>query len=458
MRILAADLGASSGRTIVGEVDGGAIRLAETHRFENRMVEVDGAKRWDVDGLVREIQTGIAAAGPLDGIGLDTWGVDYGLLDADGALIESPFAYRDPRHADGMAPAYTRVSKDDLYAVAGMQEMPINTVFQLMAEQAKRPAVLDRAARMLMMPELLVYRLTGEAVSEYSISSTTGLLDARARDWAWDVIRALDLPEGIFGRITMPGAQAGLYEGTPVFTVAMHDTGSAVAAVPATEPGEWAYLSSGTWSLIGAELDDPILTAEARDANFTNEGGADGKIRFLKNINGLWLIQECRRLWAEQGTPMTFAEIAAAAEASAYEGTIDPNAPQYLAPANMVDEILADLKGRGEPVPATEGDIARCCYLSLAAAYRRELDKLQDVTGKRFNRLHVVGGGCKAHLLNRLTADAVGIPVYVGPAEATAVGNLCIQAQACGLFGSRQEARQAIAEAFPVQVYEPQAG
>jgi len=458
VRILAADLGASSGRTIVGEIDGGAICLEETHRFENRMVETGGTKRWDVDALVGEIQTGIAAAGPLDGIGLDTWGVDYGLLDSEGNLIDMPFAYRDPRHGEGMIPAYNCISKDNLYAVAGMQEMPINTIFQLMAEKVKRPDVLGRAARLLMMPELLVYRLTGEAVSEYSISSTTGLLDAKRRDWAWDAIGALDLPKGIFGAITMPGAHVGAYEGTPVFITAMHDTGSAVAAVPATEAGEWAYLSSGTWSLIGAELDEPILTAEARNANFTNEGGAGGKIRFLKNINGLWLIQECRRIWAEQGKDMSFAEIAAAAEASTYGGTIDPNAPQYLAPENMVDTILGDLKDRGEPAPQTEGDLARCCYLSLAAAYRRELDRLQDVTGKRFDRLHVVGGGCKADLLNRLTADAVGIPVHVGPAEATAIGNLCIQAQACGQFADGQGMRRAIAEALPVQVYEPRGG
>lgn len=418
------------------------------------MVEVGGTKRWDVAGLLGQIKRGIADSGRLDGIGIDTWGVDYGLLDADGLLLDQPYAYRDARHETAIPRVYDLVPKKQLYAVTGMQELPFNTVFQLVAEAAERPDLHERAHRMLMMPELLTYLLTGVAQSEYSISSTTGLLGARTRDWDRDLIGALGLPERLFGPPAMPGARAGEYLGTPVFCPAMHDTGSAVAAVPATG-GDWAYLSSGTWSLIGAELAEPVLTDAAARADFTNEGGVDGRIRFLKNINGLWLIQECRRIWAERGTERTFAEIAAAAEASAYGGTIDPNDPRYLAPENMVDEILGDLASRGEPAPKTEGDLARCCYLSLARAYRRELDRLQDVTGRRFDRLHIVGGGCKANLLNRLAADAVGIPVYAGPAEATAIGNLCVQAKACGVFGGLDEARRAVAEAFPVQVYEP---
>jgi len=455
MRFLAVDIGASSGRTLVGTIEQGTIRLEETYRFENGMQEVEGAKRWDLAGLLEEVTNGIRASGDVDGIGIDTWGVDYGLLDAQGELVDLPFAYRDPRHADAVPEVYRLVSKQRLYEIAGMQEMPFNTIFQLVAEKMKRPQVLDRAARMLMMPELLTYRLTGEAVSEYSACSTTGLLNAKARDWDMDLVRTLGLPERIFGPIRMPGAQAGTFDGVPVYLPAMHDTGSAVAAVPAVEGGEWAYLSSGTWSLIGAELDEPVLTQEALEANFTNEGGVDGKIRFLKNINGLWLIQECRRIWAEGGKPMEFGEIAAAAEASDFAATFDPNDPRFLAPANMVDEIAADLAERGQPLPQTEGDLARCCYLSLAKAYRRELDRLQQVTGKRFERLHIVGGGVRADLLNRMAAEEVGIPVHAGPAEATAIGNLCVQAMACGVFGSLHEARQAIAEALPVTVYEP---
>jgi sugar (pentulose or hexulose) kinase len=335
--------------------------------------------------------------------------------------------------------------------------MTFNTIFQLVAEKMKRPEMLKRAARLLLMPELITYLLTGRMAAEYSICSTTGLLNARNRDWDRDLIRTLGLPERIFGKIHMPGAQAGTYNGAAVYLPAMHDTGSAVAAVPAVERGEWAYLSSGTWSLIGAELDEPILTEEAAAANFTNEGGVDGKIRFLKNINGLWLIQECRRVWAEQGKPLEFSAIAAAAAASEFSATIDPNDPRYFAPANMVEEIRVDLGARGHPLPKTEGDVARCCYLSLAQAYRRELDRLQRITGKRFGRLHVVGGGTRAELLNQMTADAVGIPVYAGPVEATALGNIGVQAKACGLFDSLHEFRRAIAEAFPLTVYKPSA-
>jgi len=457
MRFLAVDIGASSGRTIVGTVEAGRLALAESHRFENGMKDVGGTKRWDVHDLAAKVRAGIAAAGPLDGIGLDTWGVDYGLIDARGDLLDLPFAYRDARHQEAMPEVYRILPRDRLYARTGMQELTFNTIFQLVAEQRKRPEMLRRAARMLMVPELLTYLLAGQAVSEYSESSTTGLLAAARRDWDRDLIRDLGLPERIFGPLHMPGARAGEYAGTPVFLPVMHDTGSAVAAVPAVEPGEWAYLSSGTWSLIGAELDEPVLTPEALAANFTNEGGVDGKIRFLKNINGLWLVQECRRIWAARGQALEFAAIAAAAEASGFRAAIDPNDPRFFAPADMVAEIQADLRARGEPVPESVGDVARCCYESLARAYGAELGRLEAVTGKRFQRLHVVGGGTQADLLNRLTAAAVGIPVHAGPVEATALGNIGVQARACGLFKDLAEVRRAIAAAFPVKVYEPAA-
>jgi len=457
MRILAIDLGASSGRTIVGTVEAGAIRLQETCRFANAMTDDAGSRRWDVPRLLEEIRRGVDASGPVDSLGIDTWGVDYGLIDSRGRLLDRPFAYRDPRHQEAMPLVYAAVPKDRLYARTGMQELVFNTVFQLAAERAKRPDLLARAARMLLMPELLTFLLTGVACSEYSISSTTGLLDARARDWDRDLIRALGLPDAIFGPIDMPGRRAGSFRGAAVHLPAMHDTASAVAAVPAVGAGDWAYLSSGTWSLMGAELEQPVLTREAAEANFTNEGGVDGKIRFLKNINGLWLVQECRRVWAERGRPLDFADIAAAAEASVYDATIDPNDPRYFAPASMPDEIVADLAARGCPAPQDEADVARCCYLSLAQAYRRTLRQLEAVTGRRFTRLHVVGGGCQARLLNRLTADAVGIPVHAGPVEATALGSICVQARAMGQFADLDEARRAIAEAFPVDVYEPSA-
>ena len=455
MRILAIDLGASSGRTIVGTVEQGRIELEETYRFANGPRDVNGTKRWDVPALVEEVRRGIAASGRVDSLGIDTWGVDYGLIDADGDLLDLPFAYRDARHQDAVPYVYRLVPRDRLYAITGLQELTFNTVFQLVAEQQKRPEMIRRAARMLLMPELVTYLLTGEARAEYSISSTTGLLNARARDWDGDLVRALGLPERLFGEIAMPGAPAGRFGGTAVHFPATHDTASAVAAVPAAGSGVWAYLSSGTWSLIGAELEEPVLTPEASAFNFTNEGGVDGTIRFLKNINGLWLIQECRRLWAEQGKAMTFSEIAAAAEASDYGETIDPNAPRFFAPRNMPEEIVQDLASRGAPLPRSEADIARCCYLSLAGAYQRELDRLQHATGRRFERLHIVGGGCQARLLNQMTADAVRIPVYAGPTEATALGNIAVQARALGHFANLEESRRAIAEAFPPEVYTP---
>jgi len=455
VRILAIDLGASSGRSIVGTVEQGRIELEETHRFANCPQDAGGTKRWDVPALVEEVRRGIAASGRVDSLGIDTWGVDYGLIDADGDLLDLPFAYRDARHQDGIPAVYRAVPRDRLYAITGLQELTFNTVFQLVAEQQKRPEMIRRAARMLLMPELVTYLLTGEARAEYSISSTTGLLNARARDWDADLVRALGLPERLFGEIAMPGAPAGRFGGTAVYLPATHDTASAVAAVPAVGGGEWAYLSSGTWSLIGAELEEPVLTPEAAAFNFTNEGGVDGSIRFLKNINGLWLVQECRRLWAEQGKAMTFSEIAAAAEASDYGEMIDPNAPRFFAPRNMPEEIVQDLTSRGAPLPRGEADIARCCYLSLAAAYQRELDRLQHVTGRRFERLHIVGGGCQVRLLNQMTADAVRIPVYAGPTEATALGNIAVQARALGRFANLEEARRAIAEAFPPEVYTP---
>jgi sugar (pentulose or hexulose) kinase len=455
MRFLAVDLGASSGRTIVGTIEGGKIALEETYRFENGMKEHEGHRRWMLPELLVQIKTGIARSGDVDGIGIDTWGVDYGLIDENGDLIELPFAYRDPRHEDGVADVFGRISRADYYARVGIQEMPFNTIFQIVSERLKRPELLAGAARMLLMPELITFLLTGETVSEYSIASTTGLLDARARDWDRDLIETLELPAHLFAPVQMPGFQAGTYEGTPVYVPAMHDTGSAVAAVPAAEPGDWAYLSSGTWSLIGAELDEPVLSENAFEANFTNEGGVGGRIRFLKNVNGLWLIQECRRIWAEQGNAMSFAEIAAAAEDSAFEALIDPNDPRFIAPEDMPAEIRADLRERGLPEPRADGDVARCCYLSLARAMREKIDLLRLITGKRVSRLHLVGGGSQAELLNRLIARALDIPLHVGPVEATALGNICVQALANGLFKSQQEIRRAIADSFPVQVYEP---
>jgi len=349
MKFLAVDLGASSGRTIVGTLDGEGISLEETHRFENGPVLRDGYKRWDVPRLLEEIKAGIARSGPVDGIGLDTWGVDYGYLDADGELLDLPCSYRDDRHVNVPEKVYERIDKERLYSITGTQEMSINTIFQVYADKLQRPELFARARKLLLMPDLLRYLLTGEMCAEYTICSTSEFLDARKRTWSQEILDALEIPRELFPDVSMPGVPAGTYEGTPVYLVGGHDTASAVAAVPATGDGDWAYLSSGTWSLIGAELREPVLTPEASAASFTNEGGIGGTIRFLKNVNGLWLIQECRRIWAEQGNELDFAEIAGAANESPYPGLIDPNDPRFMAPDDMVRVMLANPGFAGLP-------------------------------------------------------------------------------------------------------------
>lgn len=455
MKFLAVDIGASSGRTIVGDIEGGRITLNETYRFPNGMVDIDGEKHWDVESLLSEVKKGIAASGDVDGIGIDTWGVDYGIIGADGKLVEQPFAYRDSRHEPIPAEVYKTIPKVRLYRINGIQEMSINTIFQLMWDRLNRPELLDNARHILMMPQLLTYLLTGEATAEYTICSTSGLLDASGRDWADELLDLVGVSREQLGEIKLPGAAAGSYQGTPVYLPGGHDTASAVAAVPAIGEGDWAYVSSGTWSLIGAELEQPILTPHAVQANFTNEGGVDGSIRFLKNINGLWLIQECRRIWAEQGNKLDYAAIAAEAAKSDFASTIDPNDSRFMAPKDMVHELQEACRESGQAVPESVGEVARCCYLSLAQAYREQLDLLAEVTGKSFQRLHVVGGGCQVDLLNQLTADYCGIPVVTGPVEATALGNICLQAMANGVFASLDEVRMLIAHSFPVTIYQP---
>lgn len=455
MKLLAVDLGASSGRTILATIENGRIQLDETHRFANGIVESNGELHWDIHELTRQVKQGIAKAGSIDGIGIDTWGVDYGYIDADGQLIGQPFAYRDPRSEPAMVEVYSRISKERLYRIAGIQEMSLNTIFQLMADRINRPEIFDQAKAVLMIPELLAYMLTGEAVAEYTIASTTGVLDAQSREWSDEILDAIEVPRSLFGDVCYPGERVGYFHGTPVFLTACHDTGSAIAAVPAVDDGDWAYISSGTWSLVGAELEQPILTVAAQQANFTNEGGAAGKIRFLKNVNGLWLIQECQRMWKEQGQSLSFAEIATAAENSSFVSTIDPNDNRFMAPRNMLDAIRGYCQETGQVEPESVGDYARCCYVSLAAEYARVVASLATVTGRTFQRLHVVGGGSQATLLNQLTADHCGLPVYAGPVEATAIGNVCLQAMANGLFADLADVRQAIAAAFDVTVFHP---
>jgi rhamnulokinase len=456
MRYLAIDLGASSGRTIVGDIRDGAITLSETHRFHNGFVEAPEGRVWEFDRLLEEIKIGIAKSGELDGIGLDTWGLDFGYIDAEGKVIGRPMSYRDTRHEAMADEVFSRISKSRLYEISGIQYMTINSIFQLMADLLQRPEVVARAHRLLFMPELFMQQLTGKAVIEYTIASTSGMLDAKTRTWSEEIIDALGAPRHLFLPVELPGSSVGDYNGTPVYLTACHDTGSAVAAVPVLgDANDWCYISSGTWSLVGSELPEPLLTPAAESANFTHEGGVEGKIRFLKNVIGLWLIQECQRLWQEAGDELTFAEIAAAAEASDFDGLVDPTDSRFLAPDNMLDTLADYLTEHDQPTPQSVGDYARCCYQSLARAYAKVIADLASVTGQTFNRIHVVGGGAQASLLNQLTADQCGIAVHAGPVEATAIGNIVVQAMAQGEFADLASARQAVAAGFEVEIYTP---
>jgi len=443
----AVDLGASGGRVIAGRVSASGVELHEVSRFPNEPVRAGGTLHWDILGLYRSVCSGLAAAAstfPLASAGIDTWGVDYGLLDATGTLIGNPVHYRDAR-TDGVT---VRVAAETLYSITGIQHLPINTIYQL-AAAAGTPA-LSAAATLLLVPDLLAYWLTGSVGAEMTNASTTGLLDVRTRTWAFGLIERAGIPTGIFPPLRQPGdrigpitaaasgdGQAGqaVFAGgdgapLPLVAVGSHDTASAVVAVPASEPC-FAYISSGTWSLVGLELDAPVLTEESRTANFTNESGIDGAIRYLRNVTGLWLLQECVRSWgAEAGSIDSL--LAAAAREDPLRFVVDADDPVFLPPGEMPARIRAWLFARGRPAPSSPAQFVRCILDSLALAYRRALVDAQRLSGRHADVVHVVGGGSRNDLLCQLTADATGLPVVAGPAEATALGNVLVQARAIG--------------------------
>ncbi|HZX02680.1 rhamnulokinase family protein [Kribbella sp.] len=448
-RVAAVDLGASSGRVMLGEVGPRVLQLRELNRFWNGPVRIRGTLHWDVLHLYRSILDGLQAAGPLDGIGIDSWAVDYGLLDRDGRLLGNPVHYRDSRTDGVIERVLALVPARELYAVTGLQQLPFNTVYQLAAEQQ-----LADAATFLMIPDLLAYWLTGEIGVERTNASTTQLYDVSAQDWSEELIARLgELQQGGFGpagrRQLVPGSglrrifpllrepgdvignvlpdETGLPPGIPVIAVGSHDTASAVVAVPAS--GErFAYISSGTWSLVGLELDAPVLTDAAREANFTNEGGVDGRIRFLRNVMGLWILQECQRVWDDDLDDL----LRAAADAPPFAVLIDPDAPEFLAPGNMPARLDEHCVRTGQEPPRTRGAAVRCILESLALAYRRTLRAAQTIADRDVDVLHVIGGGSRNELLCQLTADACGLPVLAGPVEASALGNVLVQARALG--------------------------
>lgn len=470
-KMLAIDLGASSGRGIVGAFDGERLTLRENHRFSNDPVNLCGRLYWDILRIFHEIKLSVQKT-VLDGdavssIGIDTWGVDYGLLDRAGRLLSNPVHYRDTRTEGAQELVSRTVPAEELYRVAGIQTLNFNTVYQLAVEREEAPEKLAQAERMLNIPDLLNYFLTGRMANEYTILSTGALLDAKKRDYAWELLDRLGIPRRLFGDVTAPGTDLGtllpqVQEETGktdahVLTVASHDTASAVIAVPSEEK-DFLYISSGTWSLMGTELSDPLINAESRAANFTNEGGACGTVRFLKNIMGLWIIQESRRQWRREGKDYSFAQMEAwAKESTPFRSLIDVDDSDFATPGDMPEKIRAYCKRTAQPVPESVGEVVRCIYESLALKYRSVAERVMELMGRRARVIHVVGGGTKDRFLSQLTADACGIPVCAGPEEATAIGNLMMQLMAAGEVSDLGQARRVVAASFETKQYLPTA-
>jgi sugar (pentulose or hexulose) kinase len=458
--VAAVDLGASSGRVVLGQVRRDALRLTVAHRFANEPVRVGGTLHWDILSLFREVLTGLRAAGPVTSVGVDSWAVDYGLLDSTGALLGNPVHYRDTR-TDGVLEQVTRrLGAERLYATTGLQQLPFNTLYQLVAAAATPQ--LATAHRLLMIPDLITYWLTGQIGAEVTNASTTQLYDLRTRAWAPGLIGDAGIPAHLFPPLREPGTRTGRtlpeldLPGTPdVVAVGSHDTASAVVAVPAS--GEhFAYISCGTWSLVGVELDRPVLTEASRRANFTNEGGVDGTVRYLRNVMGLWPLQESLRTWGNPDLPNL---LAAAAGEAGFRSVIDIDSPAFLPPGDMPNRIIEACRLAGQPVPRSPAAVVRCIIDSLALAHRRAVHQVQELSGRHIDSVHIVGGGARNALLCQLTADACELPVLAGPVEATSIGNLLVQARTVGVVGGDLAAlRQLIRQTQRIVRYEPDRG
>lgn len=470
LKMLAIDLGASSGRGIVGRFDGERLSLNEIHRFPNEPNIMAGAFCWDIMRIFHEIKVALRNCAlsedrDIASVGIDTWGVDYGLLDKNGHLLANPYNYRDSRTVGMQAYTFSRVPRSEIYASTGIQVADLNTIFQLMADLRYDPEKLEVAQNMLFIPDLLNYFLTGIKETEYSIASTSSLLNAAKRDWDYELIRRLGLKESLFTPIKQPGTKLGkmlpevLSEigaiNPDVVHVGAHDTASAVVAVPA-EGKDFIYISSGTWSLMGTEIDEPIVTPASEAYNFTNEGGVGGKIRFLRNIMGLWLEQESRRQWIREGEKISFDALSDMAVASKpLQCLINPDDPVFTAPGNMPARIVDYCRRTGQHVPENKGEIIRCIFDSLALRYRWTVEKLDELKGHRTPFINIVGGGTKEGPLCQFAADACNRPVYAGPVEATAIGNIAAQCIAAGEIHDLAQARQVVRNSFEIQCYEP---
>jgi rhamnulokinase len=466
LNLAAVDLGASGGRVILVRFDGDRLTLEEAHRFPNGPVRVQDHLYWDALRLFDDIKTGLGRAGQmaaLSSLGLDTWGVDFALLDLEDSLVGNPFHYRDPHTNNIMPQVFDVLNRDAIFERTGLQFIQFNSLFQLYAMRGS--AALRSARIFLMMPDLFNFWLTGRKANEYSAATTTQFYNPRLKGYDLDLLASLGLPTDMYPPIVPPGTVLGPLSpavaneidlgDVPVIAPACHDTGSAVAAVPIKNP-KAAYISSGTWSLVGVEVQDPVITPECLAHNFTNEGGVYGTVRLLKNIAGMWLVQECRRSWANEGSGYTWDEmIRLASEATPFGPLVDPDHHDFLNPPDMPSAIRSACKQSGQPVPGSHATILRCIFESLALKYRRVITCLESLLGNDLEVIHIIGGGSRNKLLCQLTADATGKLVVAGPVEATAIGNALVQAISLGYLASLAEGRTLIARSFPLKTYEP---
>ena len=450
---LAFDCGATSGRAVLATFSGGAFDMKEVYRFPSGIIELGGKYYWDIVAIYDHFRKCLAQLGQegvrIDSIGIDTWGVDFGFVAEDGSLLGNPRAYRDPYTEGIPEKVFQTVPREELYGATGIQIMNFNSIFQLYAQTQEGFAPLKYAQHILFMPDLLSYMLTGKKVCEYTIASTSGMMDQSSRQFNKELLEKLGIRTDALLPIVQPGVKIGEFDGIPVIAVAGHDTASAIAAVP-SEDEKFAYLSSGTWSLMGIEVHAPIINEASALENFTNEGGIEGTTRFLKNITGMWLLEQCRKIWKASGKDYSYAQLVEMAVSEKdFSGRLDPDDPRFANPENMVEAITSVIG------PASDGQIVSCIYHSLADKYAQVLESLQGFAPYKIDKLHIIGGGSANDLMSQWTADAIGLPVLAGPTEAAAIGNVMIQAKAAGLVKDRWDMRKMIAKAFAVKTFYP---
>jgi rhamnulokinase len=462
MKMLAIDIGASGGKAFVGSIENDKLNIQEIRRFHNGIVDIGGSKHWDYENLLVEVINCIKAAPYVNSIGIDTWGVDYGYIDTSGNIIGRPFAYRDSRTLNVIDKVHEKISSDILYWISGIQSMPINTIYQLADDVISRPGVIKHSRCFLMMPELIAFALTGTIASEYTISSTTGMLDARTRTWSDEILNAIDFPSGRVPLIVNPGElrrklKKEIIEETgckaEFITVATHDTASAIAAIPVSSKN-WAYISCGTWALVGIETTKPVISLAARNANFTNEGGVENTIRLLKNITGLWIFEELRRVWAADSLNTDYDYLIN--EAKKVHGvwwTLDPNDQSFIAPENMQNAIDEYMKRTFMTKPSTQGEYVRCVLDNIALGCVKTLAQLKMISDRNIDTIHIVGGGVKNTLLCQLIANACHKTVIAGPVDATAIGNVLIQAISLGIIKDIAQGREMLVNSVKPVVY-----